>query len=84
MQITSENGSVLVANQQLMLCCMLGLMVGGGASATLLDRGPNMVYDNVLNITWTRNANLPGSGSVTWQQAKDWAANLVFVGYDDW
>ena len=29
---------------------------GGNAWAILLDRGPLMVYDTVLDITWTRQA----------------------------
>ena len=33
-----------------------GMGFVGSASATLLDRGPDMVYDDVLNITWTRKA----------------------------
>ena len=38
---------------------------GGNASAILLDRGPDMVYDTVLDITWTRQA---GDGV-----ARNWA-----------
>jgi len=41
-----------------MACTVEGLDLAGSTSATLLDRGPDLVYDNVLNITWTRNANL--------------------------
>lgn len=61
-----------------------GMSLAGSASANLLDRGPDMVYDDVLHITWTRNANLSGSSGLTWAQANTWAANLVFAGYDDW
>lgn len=54
----------------------------GSASATLLDRGPDMVYDNVLNITWTRQA---GDGvERNWADAKTWAAGLGFAGFNDW
>src|SRR3954471_8658629 len=67
-----------------MACTVAGSGLAGTASATLLDRGPDLVYDDVLNITWTRNANLPGSSNLTWDQAKAWAANLVFAGFDDW
>jgi len=69
----------------------------GSASATLLDRGPDMVYDNVLNITWVRDASLCATlnncvnrndvlvkGGMTWSDAKTWAANLVFGGFHDW
>ena len=61
-----------------------GMVSGGGASATLLDRGPDLLYDDVLNITWTRNANLQGSSGLSWSEASSWAANLTFAGFDDW
>jgi len=52
-----------------------GMGVVGSASATLFDRGPDMVYDNVLDITWTRQA---GDGVVrNWADANTWAAGLV-------
>ena len=63
---------------------MAGMGLAGSASATLISRGADLVYDNVLNITWTRNANLPGSSVLTFPQANAWAANLVFAGFDDW
>jgi hypothetical protein len=56
----------------------------GSASATLLDRGPGFVYDDVLDITWTRNANLAGSSGLDWVDATAWATNLVLGGFDDW
>jgi hypothetical protein len=56
--------------------------LAGGASATLLDRGPDMVYDNVLNITWTRQA---GDGvRRNWEDSKAWAAGLVVDGLSGW
>jgi PEP-CTERM motif len=55
---------------------------GGNASAILLDRGPDMVYDTVLNITWIRQA---GDGVArNWPDSVAWANNLVFAGFDDW
>ena len=59
------------------LCMVEVLGVALRASATLLDRGADLVYDDVLNITWTRNANLPGSSLLGWPEANAWAANLV-------
>src|SRR5207302_5058763 len=41
-----------------MALLVAGMGVVGNASATLLDRGPDMVYDDVLNITWVRDASL--------------------------
>ena len=61
-----------------------GLGLAGSASATLISRGADLVYDDALNITWTRNANLPGSRLLVWADANAWAANLVFAGFDDW
>ncbi len=37
---------------------MAGLVLAGKAEATLIDRGNGLIYDTVLNITWTQNANL--------------------------
>jgi hypothetical protein len=54
----------------------------GTASATLIDRGPDLLYDDVLNITWTRQA---GDGvQRTWRDAMALADSLVFAGSDDW
>ena len=59
-----------------------GIGLAGGASATLLDRGPDLVYDDMLNITWTRQA---GDGVTrNWADSAAWANNLVFAGFDDW
>ena len=56
--------------------------VVGSASATLMDRGPNMVYDNVLDITWTRQA---GDGVLrNWADSKAWAAGLFVDGLSGW
>lgn len=30
----------------------------GAAQGALFDRGPDMVYDDVLDISWVRNASL--------------------------
>ena len=70
------------------------------AQATLLSRlGGAAAYDDVLNITWLTDANYcatnltdpacavhdsGGDGLMTWYEASDWAADLVFAGFDDW
>jgi hypothetical protein len=55
---------------------------GGSSSATLLDRGPDMVYDDALKITWTRQA---GDGVArNWRNSVAWADTLVFAGFSDW
>jgi len=62
----------------------MGLLLGASAAqAALIDRGNGLIYDDVLNITWTQNANLWGQTG-TWQEAVDWADQLVYQGYDDW
>ena len=70
------------------------LCVSGGAQASLVGRDINgnavagnaassvFLYDNVLNVTWLRNAN--ANGAMTWASANTWAANLVVGAYDDW
>ena len=70
------------------------LCVSGGAQASLVGRDINgnavagnaassvFLYDNVLNVTWLRNAN--ANGAMTWASANTWAANLVAGAYDDW
>jgi hypothetical protein len=80
--MTTRFGTAI--RRSVMACMVAAMGLAGSASATLLDRGPDLVYDDVLNITWTRNANLPGSSALFWGEANAWAANLVFGGYDDW
>ncbi|WP_353213399.1 DUF1566 domain-containing protein [Rhodovarius sp.] len=70
------------------------LCVSGGAQASLVGRDINgnavagnaassvFLYDNVLNVTWLRNAD--ANGAMTWASANTWAANLVVGAYDDW
>ena len=62
----------------------------GSASAALLERGPLMVYDDVLNITWLRDFNYAkttgydADGLMTWSAANTWAASLSVGGFNDW
>lgn len=82
MQMRNRCG--LTAKRWATAVLVAGLGLAGSASATLISRGTDLVYDNVLNITWTRNANLAGSSNLNFAQANAWAANLVFAGFDDW
>ena len=50
--------------------------------ASLTDLGGGMIYDDALDITWLQNANQGGSQNRA--NARSWAENLVFGGYDDW
>jgi hypothetical protein len=76
----------------------VGMGVTGNTSAVLLDRGPDMVYDTVLDITWVRDASLCVTlnncvnrddtfltGGMAWDESSVlWANALVFGGFDDW
>jgi hypothetical protein len=96
----SERVAALIIRRLKRLAAALAVAVlgaAGSASATLLDRGPDMVYDDVLNITWVRDASLCATlnncvnrndtfvtGGMSWNDANTWAANLVFGGFEDW
>ncbi len=72
-----------------MLCALLFMACAVGfsrkAQAILVDRGPDMVYDTVLDITWARNAALGGNNQfLTWQDANAWVDGLTLGGFDDW
>jgi len=71
------------------------ICASNGAYASLIDRGDGLIYDTDRDVTWVKNANfgmgssydaLDGvsDGNMTWQNAQDWAASLVFGGYEDW
>jgi hypothetical protein len=83
-ELQMSNRWGVVAKRWATAVLVAGLGLAGSASATLISRGADLVYDDVLNITWTRNANLPGSSGLTFSDANAWVANLVFAGFDDW
>ncbi len=66
------------------------ILLASSAQAQLYDRGGGMVYDSDQNITWIKDVDLSKTlgddedGRMTWQEAKDWADNLVYRSYDDW
>jgi hypothetical protein len=77
----------------LILIGMVGL--SGIASATLLDRGNRMIYDDVQQITWLQDANygagssydngwLNSDGRMIWSDANAWADTLVYGDFIDW
>jgi len=79
------------------LLLVASMSVLGSSSATLIDRGGGLIYDDVLNITWVQDASLCVTlnnclnrndgflpGGMTWADANSWAANLVYGGYNDW
>jgi hypothetical protein len=68
------------------------------ATASLIDRGSGLIYDDILNITWQQNANLAStqtfgvsgiqvSGGMTWTTANSWISAMnasMYLGYNDW
>ncbi len=74
----------------------VGLLASGAAQATLYDRGGGLIYDDVLKITWLKDANYAQTsgydddGNMDWSAAKAWAAGLSYfdsvrnVTWTDW
>jgi hypothetical protein len=52
--------------------------------AQLIDNGDGTVTDTDKNIMWTKNASLPGSTSLTYQEAVTWVSALNYAGHSDW
>ena len=69
---------------------VLGLALSTSASAALIDRGNGLIYDSDQDLTWLQDANYAktsgydADGEMSWSDAKTWAENLSFGGYDDW
>lgn len=51
------------------------------SNSALHDRGGGLIYDDTLDVTWMQNA---GNSFSNYASAYDWAASLVYNGYDDW
>lgn len=78
------------------LCTLTLILFTGYSQATLIDRGGGLVYDDVLDITWLKDANYAATsghsstGKMNWLEATDWVSNLEFydsvrgVIWDDW
>jgi hypothetical protein len=64
--------------------------LSGTVQAALINRGGGMIYDTDRNITWLADWNyamtsgFDPDGRMTWGNARSWANNLVFGGFDDW
>jgi hypothetical protein len=65
-----------------------GLFMSLSANAALVDRGGGFIYDDVLDITWTQDANI--NGQTNWGVQVLWADSLSLfdsvrnVTWDDW
>ena len=72
------------------MCAVLFTFITVSANAALVGRLPvtpggndfQAAYDDVLDITWVTNGALSGLG--TWYSQTAWAANLDYLGFDDW
>jgi hypothetical protein len=71
---------------------LVGVLLGFNpvANASLWDRGGGLVYDDVLKVTWLQDANYArtsgydSTGHMIWDDAMQWADQLVYGGYSDW
>jgi hypothetical protein len=77
---------------------MILLMLGIPARAELVSYGNGLVYDDVLDVTWTKDANLAktrkfgivgiqDTGRMTWDTAQRWIAAMNtanFKGFNNW
>ena len=74
----------------LRLVACLFVVIGSSSHAALYDRGNGLIYDDVLNITWIQDANYAqtsgydADGAMTWADAKTWADQLSYGGFNDW
>lgn len=68
---TCQSGECIVSCR---FCCLL--------RSSCVDNGDGTVTDLGSGLMWIRDGNNGFVG--TWQEAMDWAENLVFAGYDDW
>jgi len=60
---------------------LFGFLITSAAQATLIDRGNGLVYDDVNNISWIKDADV--SGLVTWSDQVAWADGFSLAGFDD-
>ena len=67
---------------------VLGLSIS--THAALIDLGCGMIYSTDLDLTWLQDANYArtsgysSDGTMTWDDAKNWATNLVYGGITGW
>ena len=69
---------------------LITTLLSTASQAALYDRCNGLIYDDVLDVTWLQDANYAqtsgadADGLMTWTEARDWAANLEYGGFDDW
>jgi len=62
---------------QRILSGLVLVLACSSASAALIDRGGGFIYDDVLNITWTKSTII--SGQNDWASQVAWANSLVLT-----
>ena len=65
-----------------LLAIALVLCFSWSASATLIDRGDGLIYDDVLNVTWLQDVR--GAGGMTFDDAISYVNELSYGGYTEW
>ena len=63
------------------LIVLSSFLRGGEAHATLIDRGNGLIFDDVNNISWIKDADV--SGVNNWSNQVAWAAAFSLAGFDD-
>jgi hypothetical protein len=76
------------------LAVCLTLWISSASAALIPWVGGKLVYDTDRDITWVADANLcltlgncvngDAAGGMLWNDAKQWAADLNYLGYRDW
>jgi hypothetical protein len=90
--LTSFREKIMLGTKKLAaILAGIGLLTSGAAQATLYDRGGGLIYDDVLKITWLKDANYAATqyvatggaqgdadGQMDWTTANAWANGLVY------
>jgi len=64
--------------------------ISSQASATLIKRTDNLIYDDVAKITWladvnyAKTSNYDADGRMTWAESNAWVDQLSIDGFTDW
>lgn len=74
-------------NEKFFVALVLGVFAGSANSA-LIDRGGGFIYDDVLDITWTQDANINGldqwANQVAWADSLSLFDSVRSVTWNDW
>jgi hypothetical protein len=65
------------------LCFAILVFISATTPAALINNGGGLIYDDVLDITWSQPWEQP-VGTVTWHSASFWASSLSLGGVNNW